>query len=267
VDNIITYQSANIFYRTTGKGPSVVLIHGFAEDSAIWDNQAAYLAKNFSLIIPDLPGSGKSTAATNYPASIDDHADCLKAILDAEKITGCCVIGHSMGGYISLAFAEKYPGMVKALGLFHSTAYADTEEKKVSRRKNIEFISKFGAAPFIRQSISNLFSDHSRNQMPQIAEELINRYANFNPGSLVSYLEAMIQRPDRVAILQNFPGPVLFIAGEKDTAVPLEHTLKQSHIPGLSYIHILENAGHLGMLEASIYCNQVLDKFLLETMH
>ena len=267
MDKTITYLSANIFYRITGQGHAVVLIHGFAEDGTIWNNQAAYLAKNFSLIIPDLPGSGKSTTAAGYPLSIDDHADCIKAILDAEKITSCSIIGHSMGGYISLAFAEKYRSMLKAFGLFHSTAFADTEEKKASRRKNIEFIRKFGSAAFTGQSIPNLFSEHSRKKIPEIVEELISRYDNFNPNSLVCYLEAMIQRPDRVAVLQSFPGPVLFIAGEKDTAVPLEHTLKQSHIPGLSYIHILENAGHFGMLEASTYCNQVLNKFLLETMH
>jgi pimeloyl-ACP methyl ester carboxylesterase len=272
VDKTITYHSSTIFYRTEGTGNPVVLIHGFAEDGTIWDNQIEFLKNYFLLITPDLPGSGKSfinnnedkflSTVSSQLATIEYYADCIKAILEEEKISNPVIIGHSLGGYITLAFAEKYPFSLKAFGLFHSTAYADSEEKKNTRRKSIEFIRKHGAAEFIKQSMPNLFSDVFKQQHPGIIEELIKRYDNFNAGSLVSYYEAMILRPDRTAVLQNFKGPVLFIMGEKDNAVPLEQSLKQCHLPGLSYIHIPENTAHMGMLEATKSVNTFLLSFI-----
>src|SRR5580704_12222233 len=137
MDKNIIYQTSSIFYKIDGKGIPVMLIHGFAEDSGIWDLQADLLAKNCCLIRPDLPGSGKSfilddaeaDPVKKLPETMEEYADGLKSILDAENIASCIMIGHSMGGYVSLAFAEKYPDQLSALGLFHSTSFADSEEK------------------------------------------------------------------------------------------------------------------------------------------
>ncbi len=255
------YQGSSVFYQVEGEGHPVIFLHGFAEDGSIWDHQAHHLKKKFRLIIPDLPGSGQS-AFNPQLSTIEDHADCIKAIADAENAGGCILIGHSLGGYISLAFAEKYPDYLKGLGLFHSTAFPDTPEKKEARKKSIEFIRQHGAYPFIRQSIPNLFSENFKKQQPQIVELLIQRYANFNPGSLVSYYEAMIKRPDRRQVLKDAGYPILFIIGEQDKAVPLSDSLKQCYLPQLSYIHILENTAHMGMLESTLYCNNILEAFL-----
>ncbi len=277
-DKQIIFRNTKQHYTMSARGYPVVFIHGFAEDSAIWNNQADYLKNIFRLIIPDLPGSGMSEGIRHEPtviaeknepgstgmpaATMEEYADCIKAILESEQIDRCIMIGHSLGGYITLAFAERYPGMLQAFGLFHSTAYADSEEKKAARRKSIEFIRKHGSGEFIRQSLPGLFSGNFKEQCPEIILELIERYDNFNPDSLVSYYEAMIQRPDRTSVLQSFSSPILFIIGEKDNAVPLEHSLQQSHIPELSYIHILENAAHMGMLEMPGEINKLLLSFI-----
>ena len=261
MDKIINNRSSAIFYRTEGEGYPVILIHGFAEDGTIWQNQIEYLAKNYQLIIPDLPGSGKSSFNPKL-ITIDDYAECIKFIVDEEKISDCIIIGHSMGGYITLAFAEKYSEKLKAFGLFHSTAYADSEEKKSARKKGIEFIEKHGSYEFIKQSVPNLFTDGFRKEHPEIVLELIERYNNFNPRSLVSYYNAMRNRTDRTHVLKNFKKAVLFVIGEKDSAVPLEHSLQQSFLPELCYIHILENAAHMGMFENRNYSNEILNEFL-----
>ena len=257
----IIFQNNTVSYRISGKGMPVLLIHGFAEDGNIWQQQVDFLQHEFCIIVPDLPGSGSSPGSARL--SIDDYADCINNILDAEKIKACCMIGHSMGGYITLAFAEKYPKKLHGFGLFHSTAYADSEEKKTTRRKSIEFIRRNGSADFIRQSIPNLFSGLTREKRPEIIRELITRYDNFSPESLVSYYEAMIQRPDRVSVLRQFTGPILFIIGEDDAAVPLDHSLQLCHIPGFSYIHILENTAHMGMLESTEEANRHLFSYLI----
>lgn len=108
----------------------LVLLHGFAEDSSLWDRQKEYLKDKFRLIIPDLPGSGNTPLANDSATSMEGLAAAVKARLDAENIQQCILVGHSMGGYVTLAFAELYPYTLKAFGLFHSTSYADTEEKK-----------------------------------------------------------------------------------------------------------------------------------------
>jgi pimeloyl-ACP methyl ester carboxylesterase len=249
-----------IFYRKVGTGTPVVLVHGFAEDGTIWDRQIDQLKNNFELIVPDLPGSGQST--NGLFSSIDSYADLLKVILDKEAIRSCIMIGHSMGGYVTLAFAEKYAGMLKGFGLIHSTAYADSEEKKTMRKKSIVLIQNGGASEFIKQSSPNLFSDQSKKNHPEIVEELIHRYDNFNPAALVSYYEAMMQRPDRTNVLRDFKGPILLILGEHDNAVPLAQSLQQSHIPGFCYIHILKNAGHMGMWEAPGVVTNFLTAFI-----
>ncbi|HSZ85629.1 MAG TPA: alpha/beta hydrolase [Puia sp.] len=265
MDKIINYESSPVFYRIEGEGFPVVLIHGFAEDGTIWQNQIAYLAKSYKLIIPDLPGSGNSSFNSKL-LSIADFADCIKFVLDEEKISTCIIIGHSLGGYITLAFAEKYREKLKAFGLFHSTAYADSEEKKTARKKAIVFIKKYGSGDFIKQSVPNLFAEDFNKKHPEIVNELIERYNNFNPDSLVSYYDAMMKRPDRTQVLKSFKKPVLFIAGEKDNAVPIEHSLQQSYLPELCYFHILMGAAHMGMFETVNLSNEIVNDFLKRTI-
>lgn len=261
MDKMITFRNANLHYEIHGSGKPVMLIHGFAEDTTVWEQQVPSLQNDFRLIIPDIPGSGKSIM-NNYGALVEDHAECIKAILDAENINSATIIGHSMGGYIALAFAEKYPLRLNALGLFHSTAYPDNEEKKDLRRKSISFIRQNGSAPFIEQSVPNLFSEHTKKQKPHLITELVERYSQFDPKALISYYEAMIERPDRVHVLKNLPAPVMFIIGEEDKAVPLQQSLQQCHIPSLSFIHISPETAHMGMLEDPVSCNNFLIQFL-----
>jgi pimeloyl-ACP methyl ester carboxylesterase len=212
--------------------------------------------------------------------SMEGLAEVIKNIITAEtksppleltevtKVTnevqeaGLCVIGHSMGGYITLALVEKYPELVSSFGLFHSSAFADSEEKKTTRRKGIEFINQHGAFEFLKTAIPNLFSPDSKEQIPGSIQKLIEAGNNFKPQALVSYYEAMMQRPDRTAILSKTAVPVLFIMGKYDAAVPVEDSLKQCHLPQKSYIHVLQNSGHMGMLEEAEKSNHILLHFL-----
>jgi len=254
-------QGHQIFYRTIGNGRPVVLIHGFGEESNVWENQIELLKDKFQLIIPELPGSGHSEIIADM--SIDGMAEVIHFIIQHEKIEQCIVIGHSMGGYITLAFAEKYQEYLSAFGLFHSTAYPDNEEKKEVRRKGIEFIKEKGPFEFLRTSIPNQFSPITKKQNPDLVDEFIDGLRNFSADVLVSYYEAMIKRPDRTKVLKKATAPVLFVMGEHDNAVPLQDVLKQCHLPEKSYIHILYQSGHLGMLEEAEKSNRILEKFLL----
>lgn len=263
MNKTLNYLNKKTFYRITGNGKPVVLIHGFGEDGNMWETQVAHLKENYKLIVPDLPGSGKSAMIEDM--SMEGMAEIIHSIILAEKVEACPVIGHSMGGYITLALVEKYPELVSAFGLFHSSAFADSEEKKAARRKSIEFIKEHGAFEFLQSVIPNLFSENSRKQMPNSIREFMDHQHNFSAESLVWYYDAMMQRPDRTEQLRKAKVPVLFIMGKYDNAVPLADGLKQCHLPEKSYIHILQNSGHMGMLEEPERCNRISEEFLLST--
>ena len=274
MDKTIVGKGHSVFYRDEGSGIPVLLVHGFAEDGAVWEMVAARLATGLAaglasgcrLLIPDLPGSGQSPLPP-HGLSMESLAETLKDLLDREGIDRCVLIGHSMGGYINLAFIEQYPERVLAFGFFHSTAYADTAEKKANRRKSIAFIQEHGAALYIRQSTPNLFAPETRQLNPGIIEDMIRRYSGFAPESLIAYLEAMMKRPDRISVLEQFPGATLFIIGEKDPIVPLEQSLRQAAIPRLCHVHMLSTAGHMGMLEDAPGGSHAIQSFLNFIIH
>lgn len=256
----ILYQNKKIFYRSNGNGKPVMLVHGFGEDGNVWNIQVDFLKDKFKLIVPDLPGSGLSEMISDM--SMEGIAEVLHSIIHEEGIDKCIVIGHSMGGYIMLALVEHYWNHVNAFGLFHSSAYPDTEEKKETRKKGIEFIKQHGGFEFLKTSSPNLFSPNTKSQTPNLVNEFISTLANFSGDALVAYYNAMMKRPDRTAVLKNTGNPVMFIAGEHDNAVPLNDVLKQCHLPEKSYIHVLKKSGHMGMIEEPETANRILAEFL-----
>ncbi len=262
-EKTITCQSAKLFYRTIGKGSPVVLLHGFGEDGDIWTNQVGYLKDHYQLIVPDLPGSGRSDLIDDM--SIEGMAGAVKEIIlhelpaSAEQVR---VIGHSMGGYITLALAEQFPEFIHAIGLVHSSAYADDDAKKASRLKSIEFIKANGAYEFLKTAIPGLFGPVWTPGHEDAIEALIQKGKQLTPAALIKYYQAMIARPERTAVLSNFSGPVLFIMGEHDKAVPFEQSIRQTPLINLAYIYILRNSAHMGMWEESEKVNEALLYFL-----
>jgi pimeloyl-ACP methyl ester carboxylesterase len=258
----ILYKHTNISYKVIGQGNPVVLIHGFGEDSTVWKYQVDFLSTHFQLIIPDLPGSGLSPFIPN--ADIETYNEIIKEIIEKEISTNDLVtmIGHSMGGYVTLAFAEIYPERLNAFGLFHSSAFADTEEKKIARKKSIEFINSNGAQTFLKAATPGLFGEIFTKDHASLIEQLIEYLAYFAKEALVQYYEAMIARPDRTTVLKEFTKPILFIIGEHDKAVPMPISLQQCYLPLQSHVHILQNSAHMGMWEEKENANNILFAFI-----
>ncbi len=259
----ISYQNTNIHYSIYGKGKPVMLVHGFAEDSSIFDLQINNLKENYLLIVPDLPGINKSAMLKKDHVQIEDYADILKAIADEEKISAFTLIGHSMGGYTTLAYAEKYRETLNGFGLLHSSAYADNEAKIATREKAISFIEENGTAAFLKTTIPNLF--YNAEKCKDAIKMLIEKGNNFSPHILVQHYKAMINRPDTTSVLKTFKQPILFIISEHDKAVPFEHSLQQSHLPQIAYVNILRNSGHMGMIEEPEMVNKYLREFLFSS--
>lgn len=255
-------------YTVYGKGTPVVLLHGYGEDSQIWHNQIEALAAHCLLIVPDLPGSGKSTITPKglnewLPnMSIESLAESINELFIAENLTSSILLGHSMGGYIGLAFAELYPSKLLALGLVHSSSYADNNEKKIIRQKSIQLIEENGGYTFFKTSTPNLFGKKFKETQAPIIEHLIDQSKDFESSVLVGYTRAMMNRPDRSAILASANFPILFIAGPEDIAAPLASVEAQATLPNKSYLNILDGVGHMGMLESPNEMNIHLINFI-----
>lgn len=235
----------SLYYKDSGSGNVIVLLHGFLETHHIWNEFASVLSSRFRVIAFDLPGFGQSPLLPgNF--SISDVAnsvlDCLVTITN-EPV---CLIGHSLGGYVSLAMVQQQPERFGSFGLFHSTAYADTPEKKEARTKTIEFVKRNGSLAFTANFVPPLFANQKHPAIP-VVSSIANETSQ---PTVVRYLEAMRDRPERTSVLQQFTGPILFVAGQADTVIPVESVRKQSEISKKALFLSLEGVGHMGMFEA-----------------
>jgi len=258
------YKGSEVAYLVEGQGRAVMLVHGFAEDGEVWASQVEFLKQHCRVIVPDLPGSGRSSYNEQLE-TMDDFAACLKALLQHEGIMHCIMLGHSMGGYITLAFAEQHSEQLTAFGFVHSTAFADSEEKKQNRLKGIAMIEEYGSYAFIKTTTPNLFSVGYKQASADKVQALIEKGANFKKEALKQYYHAMMVRPDRSNVLRNSKIPVLFIAGTDDVAAPLQDVLQQVSLPATAYMHILQNTGHMGMWEATEAVNTYVLQFIEDT--
>jgi pimeloyl-ACP methyl ester carboxylesterase len=241
--------------------PTVLLIHGFSENGLVWEQQLDFLREQFNVLAPDLPGTGATPLHADL--SIESMAEFTRDLLTENGIEKAVVIGHSMGGYVALALAEKYPALVQGIGLFHSTATADSEEKKEGRRKSIAMIEKYGSEAFVRQTMPNMFSPAFKKQHPELIDAYIQLCLPCPQASLIAYYEAMMKRPDRTAVLSSLKVPAQFVIGKDDTAVPLANVLPQVSLPAISDIWIFEDTGHMGMWEVPDASRRLLQQFIL----
>lgn len=248
MDKRIDFRDTEGFYTDEGSGETIVFVHGFCEDGSVWNDFRKGLSGNFRVIIPDLPGY-RNSSLTRQELTIEWMADFVKAILDKEKIETSVIIGHSMGGYITLALTEKHPDLPEKIGLFHSHCFADDEEKKKNRQKGIDFVSNNGSKDFVNELYGNLFGEKFLKGNKDTVDKLKARAQIFLPETVIQGLRAMMKRPDRAHVLNSFARPVLFILGKQDKAIPYTKSLEQCSYPKVSSVHILENAGHMGMIE------------------
>jgi pimeloyl-ACP methyl ester carboxylesterase len=245
-----------IFFKDQGTGFPVVLLHGFCENHQIWDGFAEDLALNFRVLTPDLPGFGKSKILP-HSFSIDDIADHMLGWLQEMGIQNSILIGHSLGGYVTLAMAKKKINAFSGIGLFHSTAFADSDEKKANRNKTIEFVQKNGVAPFANMFVQSLFYDKRGRYLTQV-----NEIANATPeDTLISYTKAMRDRDSSDEFLRSLPIYLLVIAGIQDSIIPLAVSKELSELAPKVLYQPLENAGHMGMMEDKEVAIEAVKRF------
>jgi len=223
-----------IHYTVKGSGPSVVLIHGFPLSSEVWKDFSSELSKDFTVYTPDLPGFG-STPRLKTPFTINDVATKIISWIEDLNLDHPVIIGHSLGGYVALAIAHLNPELPSKLGLFHSTALPDSEEKKQNRNKVLDFIVKNGVLAFTSNFTATLFGNPNHPAIPYVREISVKA----SMETVMGYTQAMRDRSERLDVMRDFPRPMLIIAGEKDGGIPVESIEKQAEIAQFPEVHIV----------------------------
>lgn len=221
----IFYKNIQISYSDTGKGTAVVLLHGFLENKAMWNIYVSELSKKNRVITIDLLGHGE-TESLSYLQTMEENADVVHDVLSKLRIRKAILVGHSMGGYVALAFAELYPEKMKGLVLLNSTSKEDSSERKKNRDRAIKAVKK-DYETFIRLSIANLFSEENRKTLVKEIEQVKIEALKTPLQGIVASLEGMKIRKDREFLLHTSTYPKLLILGKKDPVLNYEENLEQ----------------------------------------
>jgi len=253
-------DSGSIYYTVKGNGPAVVFLHGFLEDHSIWDNFSNSLSAKYTAICIDLPGFGKS-GIFNTEHSMVFIAEKVHQVLKQENINKCILIGHSMGGYVSLAFSKLFPDKLSGLVLFHSQATADNLKGKKNRDRTIEVV-KNNHKGFIYSFIPSLFAEDNIERFSGEIDELIHIAENTKNEGIIAALKGMRNREDHCNTLKKLNVPVYFIIGKQDSRIPLASIIPQLELPANCEALIIDDVGHMGFIEAKEKTLLALEHFL-----
>lgn len=255
--NTIHYKNIKIAYSNTGKGEAIVLLHGFLENSTMWDFYIDNFSKKYQVITIDLLGHGQ-TENMSYMHTMEDMADAVHAVLFHLNILDAIFVGHSMGGYVSLAFAELYPEMIKGIVLLNSTSKEDSQERKLNRMRAVKAV-KQNASVFVGMSIVNLFSEENRDKLSDKIEAVKEEALKTPLQGIISALEGMKARKDREFILHQATFPILLILGKKDPVLIYEDNISQ--IEGTETELISLPDGHMSHIENRDVLGSILLNF------
>jgi len=252
------YKNTAIAFTDTGKGTAIVLLHGFLENQSMWNALVPVLSQKYRIITIDLLGHGQ-TEPMGYLQTMEDNADAVHEVLSSLRLRKAVFIGHSMGGYVALAYAELYPESVKGFVLLNSTAKEDSPERKTNRDRAIIAVKK-DYETFIRLSIANLFSEDNRDRLNDRIEKVKIEALQTPLQGIVASLEGMKIRKDREILLHTTAFPKLLILGKKDPVLNYEETVTQ--IQGTTLELVTFPDGHMSHIENESDLTKELLSFL-----
>jgi pimeloyl-ACP methyl ester carboxylesterase len=251
-------KNTNVHFTSIGKGNAIVLIHGFLENSSMWNEIAIELSKKNKVICIDLLGHGQ-TENLGYIHSMDDQANMVKAVLNHLKLRKYIFVGHSMGGYVALSFAKLFPESVKGLCLMNSTALPDSEEKKLSRDRAIKALKK-NHKLFISAAIPMLFSEKNREIYLKEIEQITQEALQLSSQGIIAALEGMKVRKNQTSIYKNVQFPIQMIIGKQDPALDYDSLFAQTKNTNVKVIEFPD--GHMSHIENKKELIEALTSFL-----
>jgi pimeloyl-ACP methyl ester carboxylesterase len=243
-----TYNQLPINYEITGTGQYLVLLHGYLESLEIWGDFKNLLAEQFSVISIDLPGFGLSS---NYSEthSMELYAEAVMSVISSVGVEKFILVGHSLGGYVSLSLLENYSSLIKGLCLFHSHPFPDSEQTIEKRKREICLVNKGKQELIFNINIPNAFSPHNLERMEKVIDNAKSIAAKTSPEGIKAALNGMMVRPSREKVLKESSVPVLLILGKYDNYIPYQEVGMKIKLPENGKIITLKNSGHMGFAE------------------
>ena len=242
--------------------PTLLLIHGFPQDSTIWQGAPAALQNLADVITPDLRGFGQDDRPVPTVLSMDALAQDMADLLDERGTHRAVIGGLSMGGYVALAFAERWPERVKALVLCNTRSTADTAEGRQARLATAETAMAKGSAVIARGMMPKLFSPTTRLEHPALAGQLEAMMARQRPATVAAASLGMAARPDRTAVLRALRVPILIITGDADELMPLPTSEAMREAAVDARLVVIPGAGHLSIAERPDAFQEAMRDFL-----
>lgn len=244
----IRFKDTDVIYSDQGEGRCIVLLHGYLERGEIWQTFIEKFPRGFRFILPDLPGHGAS-GSWGKKHGMEELAASVNAILEEEEIDRVFLAGHSMGGYVCMAFAGLYPEKLYAYALVHSTPFADTEEKQLMREREISLVLCGKKRQIVMVNIPKAFATGNLEPMAGQVRYLKEMALKSPDQGTIALLNGMKDRPDRTQVLQDPAIPLLLIGGMKDNYIPAEVFEKLVSLAPHARVLRLDNSGHMGFIE------------------
>ena len=248
-------------YSENGKGETVVFLHGFVEDKSIWDNCISQLSKNFNCIALDLPGSDSTPMDRNYH-NLEEVADDINDFLETKEIAKITLLGHSLGGYLALAFGKKYPNKLNGLGLIHSNTVADNDEKKNVRKRLAQALIERGSSDFLKSFFISLTSRKNYARCEDQIEKMNNIGLNLKAEDLAKWSLLMMDRPGSEEFVESLNIPLLFLFGDDDSFYPYNEGIEIAVKCNQFQLSLIRNCGHAGFIEQTEEFNSEIEKYL-----
>lgn len=255
---ILNYKNSTIYYKVEGQGSAVILLHGFLETTAMWDDIVPILSESHKVIVIDLLGHGKSDCI-GYVHTMEAMADAVVAVLEHLEIDKGTFIGHSMGGYVALALAEKKPELFEGLCLMNSTFEADDKERKQLRTRSSK-LAQGNFTNLVRMSFTNLFAPESRERYTKEFEEALAIALTTPVQGYIAAQEGMKLRPNRFNTFKNLDCKKGMIIGAKDSIVDGKKLL--AHIEGTNIDFVEFSGGHMSHIENKSELSYFLKRFI-----
>lgn len=245
MENSFDTSKGKLAYQFINKNSTkhLLLIHGFIEDHEVWNGIMNDIDSN--IILVDLLGFGDSIPNKTFDFSMYQQAVALNELLDFLQPQDLYVLGHSMGGYVTLELSLLYPDF--NMGLLHSTCVEDNEEKKLNRNKTIEVLEREPSV-FIREFYWNLFAEHHKTKFADVIEVLKSKAEKIPVNYIIETVKGLRDRKDHTKTWELAGGNNTMIAGKFDKLFPVDELEELAFLAGADFVE-LSNSGHMGFYE------------------
>jgi pimeloyl-ACP methyl ester carboxylesterase len=257
----IKYRNGKIHYTDKGKGQVIVLLHGYLETSEVWNSFSQKLTEKYRVISPDLPGHGQSDIFEETH-TMEYMAEIIKELLKSLEIGKAFLAGHSLGGYVALAFTEHFPDKLSGYCLFHSHPLADSPEALEKRTREINLVMAGKKDLMYPENIAKMFATSNLKKFSASIERAKQIASSIKGEGIIAVLKGMMARPSRLAVMEEGKVPCLWILGAMDNYIDCEQVQTKIRLPQNAGLAILKNSGHMGFIEEEEKSLEILMEFV-----